>query len=266
MKTLLGSCLLLSSACIVSFIDGIALAAPPTSVTKKILSQGVPAAALSQMINFLDDFRGRSFTQDTYTCDGRDPSSVKPCEEYKRRRSSKTVTLKNPTYVVVIDYGSPSSQKRFFLINLKSGDVQRFYVSHGIGSGESDLPSRFSNIKDSKQTSLGMHVTGEVYQGSYGNTLRMYGLEKSNDEAYNRDIVMHGAWYVGEDFMNSINHKTGQKYGRMGLSWGCPALSKPNAEKLIPLLKNGSLILHYHPTLMAAAFSGKEVRLGRTKP
>ena len=81
----------------------------------------------------------------------------------------------------------------------------------------------------------------------------MYGLERSNDQAYNRDIVMHGAWYVSEDFMNSINRKTGEKYGRMGLSWGCPAVSLAIAERTIPYLKNGSLILHYHPSMNGSA-------------
>ena len=77
---------------------------------------------------------------------------------------------------------------------------------------------------------------------------------------------MHGAWYVGEDFINKIDSKTGQPFGRLGLSWGCPALSLYMAQKVIPVIKNGSLIMHYHSSLQDAALSGKEVRFAIPKP
>ncbi len=252
MKNSLGVLLLLSGF-VFTTAPLSALAAPPAAIVKKILAQGVPTEALTSMITFMDDNRGRTFNQDTYTCEGRDPESVRPCEEHKRRRSSKTVTVNGATYVAIVDYGVPSSQRRFHFINLKTGEVQKFYAAHGQGSGKGEMATRFSNVKDSRQTSLGMYLTGETYSGGYGITLRMYGLERSNDQAYNRDIVMHGAWYVSEDFMNSINQKTGKKYGRMGLSWGCPAVSLAIAERTIPYLKNGSLILHYHPSMNSSA-------------
>lgn len=228
-------------------------------LTKKILSQGVPADALRRLNKFIYENRGRSFNQDTYTCDGKDPENVRPCEESKRRRSSKTVTLNNPQYVAIVDYSAPSTQRRFYFINLRTGSVEKYYTSHGIGSGQGNYAYKFSNTKDSRQTSLGMYLTGEVYTGSYGKTLRMYGLQRSNDQAYNRDIVVHGAWYVGEDFINSTDPKTGLARGRLGLSWGCPALSLSMAEKLIPYLKGGSLIFHYHSSLLEDSMSGRQV-------
>jgi len=245
--------LLLLSSFVLTNSPSYSLAAPPAAIVKRILSQGVPGDALSRMISFMDDNRGRAFNQDTYTCEGRSPENVRPCEEHKRRRSSKTVTVNGATFVAIVDYSVPSSKRRFYFINLKTGDVKKYYAAHGQGSGKGEIPTRFSNVKDSRQTSLGMYLTGETYSGGYGMTLRMYGLERSNDQAYNRDIVMHGAWYVSEDFMNSINRKTGEKYGRMGLSWGCPAVSLAIAEKTIPYLKNGSLILHYHPSMNGSA-------------
>lgn len=236
-----------------------ASAGPQDNITRKIISQGVPADAVNRLNKFMYENRGRSFQQDTYTCEGKDPASVRPCEEIKRNRSSKYVTLNSPQYVVIVDYSAPSTQRRFYFINLRNGAVEKYYTSHGIGSGEGNYAYRFSNTKDSRQTSLGIYLTGEVYTGSYGKTLRMYGLQRSNDQAYNRDIVVHGAWYVGEEFINSINKKTGQPYGRLGLSWGCPALSLSMAEKLIPLLKGGSVIYHYHPALVDEAQSGRLV-------
>lgn len=252
MKNSFGA-LLIFSAFVLTHLSSVSVAAPSTTIVKKILAQGVPAEALQRMITFMDDNRGRTFNQDTYTCEGRDPESVRPCEEHKRRRSSKTVTVNGATYVAIVDFGVPSSKRRFYFINLKTGDVQKYYAAHGQGSGKGEMATRFSNVKDSRQTSLGMYLAGETYFGGYGIALRMYGLERSNDQAYNRDIVMHGAWYVSEDFMNSINQKTGQKYGRMGVSWGCPAVSLAIAERTIPYLKNGSLILHYHPSMNAGS-------------
>lgn len=231
------------------------------AVQKKILAQGVPADAFQRLKKFLNNNQGRTYTIDTYTCDGRDEDSVRPCEEAKRNRSSKRITVVNPQYVAIVDFTAPSTKRRFYLINLRTGAVDKFYTAHGIGSGKSNYAVAFSNTKDSRQTSLGFYVAGEVYTGHYGDTLRMYGLQRSNDEAYNRDIVLHGAWYVGEDFINSIDPKTGKARGRLGVSWGCPAVSMSVAQKIIPLLKGGSLIYHYHADLDDASLSGAEVSL-----
>jgi hypothetical protein len=230
-------------------------------ITAKVLAQGVPADAFQRLTKFMNENEGRKFNQDIYTCEGQDPANVKPCEESKRKRDTIEVSFSSPQYVVIVDYSAPSRQRRFYLIDMRSGQVQVFYAAHGLGSGRSDYATKFSNTKDSRQTSLGIYLTGDIYKGSYGKTLRMYGLERSNDQAYNRDIVVHGAWYVGEDFINSIDPKTGQPFGRLGLSWGCPALSLSMAAKVIPLIKNGSLIMHYHGALQDEAQSGKEVQV-----
>lgn len=237
------------------------------AIAHKILSQGVPSDAWQRLAKFMDENEGRKFNQDIYTCEGQDPANVKPCEEKKRKRDNLQVSFSKPENVVIVNYGAPSTERRFFLIHLPTGKVQTFYTAHGLGSGRSNYATKFSNIKDSRQTSLGIYLTGETYKGSYGRTLRMYGLERSNDQAYNRDIVVHGAWYVGEDFINKIDSKTGQPFGRLGLSWGCPALSLYMASKVIPLIKEGSLIMHYHAALQDKAQSGKEVQVGqRTVP
>lgn len=234
-------------------------AAPSQIIVQKILSQGVPANALTLLLNFMDTNRGHSFSQSTYYCQGKDPANVAPCDEPKRIPSNRYVTFENPAQAVIVDYGSPSTDYRFFHINLLSGDVQRLYASHGLGSGKSNFATRFSDIKDSKQTSLGIFMTGETYLGKYGRTQRLYGLQNSNSQAYNRDIVLHGAWYVDEKFINSIDPLTGLKYGRLGLSWGCPALSLNAIEKMISMLGYGSLVMHYHESLMDQAQSGQEV-------
>ena len=236
-----------------------AKALPSNEIVQRIVLQGVPQDALLRLLDFVYFYNGRSFYQDTYTCPGAPPGSEKPCEESKRIPSFKFVTLRNPTQAVIIDYGAPSTAYRFFLINLETGMVNKFYSSHGVGSGKSNFASRFSNIQDSRQTSLGIYMTGETYMGRYGQTLRMYGLQTSNDQAYRRDIVLHGAWYVSDKFINSIDPTTGLKYGRLGLSWGCPAVGSKHIRNLIATLGTGSLIMHYHNNLMEAALSGGEV-------
>ncbi|WP_413584642.1 murein L,D-transpeptidase catalytic domain family protein [Bdellovibrio sp. HCB274] len=244
---------------LLSLIATSAVAAPSQAIYTKILQQGVPQDALERTVRFMDENAGRSFQQSTYQCGKWPVGSIKPCEESDRSPSTQIVTLESPETIAIIDYSQPSTNRRFFLINLRTGDVIRYYVSHGKGTGNSNWATRFSNIKDSKQTSLGFYLTGDFYYGSYGKTLRMYGLQSSNDQAFNRDIVLHGAWYVGENFINSKNPKTGQPFGRLGVSWGCPALSLSIATKLIPVLEKGSLIYHYHKDLMEAAMSGTEV-------
>lgn len=245
---------------LLSLTMGTSYAAPSETIQNSIIKQGVPADALNRLVKFMDDYRGRSFNQRTYSCDGSNDESVKPCDPSRRTTTSTVVTLETPEYVAIIDYGAPSTERRFYFINLRTGVVEKYYVAHGRGSGESNYATKFSNIRDSKQTSLGIFLTGDTYEGKYGETLRMYGLQNSNEYAFIRDIVMHGAWYVSEDFANSINPQTGRKYGRMGLSWGCPALSRTVADRLIPKLKNGSLVMHYFAPLMEEALSGKEVR------
>lgn len=228
-------------------------------VVQKVVSEGIPADAVARLSKFLAENEGRSFSQSVYTCQGKEPTSIRPCEEEKRTLTTRDVTLNNPEYVAIVDFSMPSTERRFFLINTKTGAVQRYLGSHGVGTSRSNYASKFSNTKDSRQTSLGFYLAGGVYSGHYGNTLRMYGLQASNDQGYNRDIVLHGAWYVSEDFMKSINPKTKQPYGRIGHSWGCPAVSLGVIDKLVSHLKNGGVIFHYHPRLMEEALKGREV-------
>lgn len=252
---------LIGLATAVNAISIHSFAKPSGEVFKEIVSQGVPAPAMNQLITFMEENRNRTFQQDTYLCVGKSEASISPCHESERSRSTSTVALGSPRYVAIVDYTKPSTERRFYLIDLKTGRVQKYYGAHGIGSGNSKDATTFSNVKDSRQTSLGIYLTGDTYYGKYGKTLRMYGLQKSNDQSYMRDIVLHGAWYVGEDFINSLNPKTKQPFGRLGVSWGCPAVSTAIAQKIIPILQGGSLIMHYHEAVQEQALSGQSVQV-----
>ena len=91
---------------------------------------------------------------------------------------------------------------------------------------------------ESRQTSLGLFLTGGTYVGGNGYSLRLQGLDKGlNDRAEERHIVMHGAWYVSPEHARS--------YGRLGRSWGCPALPEAAAHSVIDKIKGGRFVYAY---------------------
>ncbi len=148
------------------------------------------------------------------------------------------VTRKN--LLTVIDYSLPSSQPRLWVFDLEAKKLLfRELVAHGKNSG-GDKPSFFSNASGSLATSLGLFVTGGTYVGSNGYSLRLKGLEEGvNDMAFDRAIVMHGAPYVSNYAIKAL--------GRLGRSWGCPAVRKEIARKLIDTVRGGSPIFAYYP-------------------
>ena len=145
------------------------------------------------------------------------------------------------TIVTIIDYSLPSSKKRLWVFNLKEKKLLfNTYVSHGIKSGVA-ASSFFSNKYNSKASSIGVYTTEKAYYGRHGLSLKLDGLEQGfNDNAANRAVVMHGGWYVEEDFIN--------KYGRAGRSWGCPALPDQLAASIINTIKNKALFVAYYPS------------------
>ena len=87
---------------------------------------------------------------------------------------------------------------------------------------------------------LGLFQTGQTYQGHNGYSLRLRGLEPGfNDQSEERAIVIHGADYVSQ--AQTI------RLGRLGRSWGCPAVRTPIARQLIDAIKGGSLLFAYFP-------------------
>ncbi|MGH8491511.1 MAG: murein L,D-transpeptidase catalytic domain family protein [Moraxellaceae bacterium] len=142
--------------------------------------------------------------------------------------------------LAVIDYSLPSTTPRLWVFNL--GDAALLFhelVAHGRNSGE-NMTTHFSNTLNSRATSIGLFRTRETYQGSNGYSLRMDGLEPGvNDKAMERAIVMHGAPYV--------NASVAEKMGRLGRSWGCPAVRMGVAKRLIDTLKGGQFVFSYYP-------------------
>lgn len=142
--------------------------------------------------------------------------------------------------LAIIDYTIPSRQQRLWVLDLKRKKLLfEEYVAHGKGSGE-DVPKAFSNRNGSHQTSLGLFLTDETYEGGNGYSLRLQGLSRGfNESAMERLIVMHGAPYV--------NPAAAAKMGRLGRSLGCPAVRTEVAQPMIDTLKMGQFIYAYGP-------------------
>jgi hypothetical protein len=146
--------------------------------------------------------------------------------------------VSRPHTLTVIDYSRPSTEKRLWVFDLQR-QVLLFeeLVSHGQGSGE-NMATRFSNTEGSHQSSLGLFITAESYEGQNGYSLRLDGLEPEfNDRARERAIVMHGAPYVSDAFIEAS--------GRLGRSWGCPAVRSEQARHIIDTVKGGGLVFAY---------------------
>jgi len=148
--------------------------------------------------------------------------------------------VKRADLLTVIDYSIPSSQPRLFVFNLVTKKLLfRELVAHGKNSGD-DQASFFSNEPGSLATSLGLFVTADTYDGHNGYSLRLKGLEEGfNDMAWDRAIVMHGASYVSSEAIKVL--------GRLGRSWGCPAVAPTIAHKIIDTIRGGSAIFAYYP-------------------
>jgi len=149
------------------------------------------------------------------------------------------ITKKN--IVTIVDFSKPSTQKRLFVIDVSSGKILfNTWVAHGHNSGN-EYANQFSNLPESHQSSLGFYSTMETYIGEHGYSLRLKGCEKGiNDKAFERAIVIHGADYVSDQFIN--------KRGTLGRSYGCPAIPTELSKKIIDVIKNGSCLFLYHPT------------------
>lgn len=139
--------------------------------------------------------------------------------------------------VTLIDFTKPSTENRLFVLDMKARKVLfSTVVSHGKNSGDNYATS-FSNKNNSLQSSLGFYLTENTYQGKNGYSLILNGLEKGiNDHAKQRAIVVHGAAYSNPSVIKS---------GRLGRSFGCPALPQNLSRPIINTIKDGSLLFIY---------------------
>ena len=136
----------------------------------------------------------------------------------------------------IADFSQPSSEPRFHLVDLASGQVESHRVAHGRGSdpAHSGYLERFSNDFGSYATSNGTYTTGEYYDGKYGLSMKVRGLDWSNNNAEARAIVIHNAWYAEDDMI--------PLHGMLGRSEGCFAMSRDSQYAVMRRLAGGRMI------------------------
>ena len=145
---------------------------------------------------------------------------------------------KNPGVLVIIDYSKPSNEERFYVLDLnKKKLVYSTRVAHSKNSGL-EIPLEFSDDPNSYQSSLGFFLTLGEYNGAYGYSLRLKGLEENiNANAESRAIVIHGGNIVDDEYI--------KKYGFAGRSLGCPVLPAALTKEIVNYIKHGRVLFIY---------------------
>jgi hypothetical protein len=138
--------------------------------------------------------------------------------------------------VGIVDFSKVSNEPRFYLLDTNSGQVSRHYVSHGRGSdpAHTGILQSFSNRIGSEATSEGAYLVGDYYEGQYGRSMRVRGLDRTNFNAETRAIVIHPAWYAEPTIA--------QTQGRLGRSEGCFALSAASQRETLARLGPGHFL------------------------
>lgn len=138
--------------------------------------------------------------------------------------------------IAIADFSLPSSRLRFHFVDLHNGAVRSMLVSHGIGSDprHTGMLQRFSNEVGSEATCEGAFLAANYYVGQHQLSQRLIGLDPTNNNALDRAIVIHAAWYSNADMV--------AKHGKLGRSQGCFAVGQNELDKLFSLLGEGRMI------------------------
>lgn len=140
----------------------------------------------------------------------------------------KQYKVSNYKYVVMIDYSKSIDEERLYVVNTKTKKIEcTSLVSHGVNSGKKYAVD-FSNVEGSYKSSLGAYLTEQTYNGYFGYSLIVKGLDKTNSNAKKRKIIFHST-----------------KKMKTKWSWGCFSLPEKNNKKIIDLIRNGCLVYAY---------------------
>jgi len=188
----------------------------PDFLLPHVIAQGVPAAAAAMAFQRYEMFRPK---------------------------------IRNGRFVSLIDFTAHSGQPRLYVIEVATGQVDVVPVAHGAKSDPDDdgRAQTFSNVPNSRKSSLGSYLINEKYYGKYGASMRTDGLEPTNNMARPRAIVMHPSNYVSE----------GRK--KQGRSWGCPAVPYSWITRLIERLRDGSFMFAYSNVAGTSSFDELEI-------
>jgi hypothetical protein len=136
----------------------------------------------------------------------------------------------------IVDFSMDSGHQRFHVVDLRNGQVESHAVAHGRGSDpdHSGFVELFSNQFGSYASSNGTYITGDTYQGKYGTSMKVQGLDWTNNNAESRAIVIHNAWYAEPEMI--------AQHGKLGRSEGCFAFSRASQWSVMNRLNDGRMI------------------------
>jgi hypothetical protein len=166
------------------------------------------------------------------------PPGVRP-ELFKKALAAldrHSIRIPSHDRIAIADFTTPSYRPRLYLVHLGRGEVETFLVSHGVGSdpGHTGQLQRFSNEVNSEATCEGAFLTSDYYVGKHGDSQRLLGLDPTNNNALDRAIVVHSAWYANADMIG--------KHGKLGRSQGCFAVGENELAKVFERLGPGRMI------------------------
>ncbi len=144
--------------------------------------------------------------------------------------------IRHRDFIGIVDFAAGSHEPRFHVVHLPSGHVESHRVAHGRGSDPEHVGyvERFSNDFGSHASSNGAYITGDTYDGKYGHSMKVHGLDWSNNHAEARAIVIHNAWYAEDDMI--------AQHGKLGRSEGCFAFSRKSQWDVMQRLGDGRMI------------------------
>lgn len=144
--------------------------------------------------------------------------------------------------VMFVDFRKKQKEIRLWMVDIEKRTLLlNTRVSHGEGKKRGQ---KFSNIRDSHDSSVGAYVTlrqrlsgaGKLGTRADGKKKRdvaavVEGLDSTNNRAKSRAILIHGASYVSAT--------------RAAPSWGCFATRPEDNRKIVARMQNGGFIYAY---------------------
>lgn len=194
-------------------------------------TMGLPLPVYNRPLNPVDPLAPRPAPVTAYAPGGIDPQLF---ARAKAALDSHRIAARD--FIGIADFSRPSDERRFHVVDLRSGEVESFRVAHGSGSDPSHngYLQRFSNEFGSYATSNGTYTTGDYYHGKYGLSMKTHGHDWSNNNAEPRAIVIHNAWYAEPNVV--------AQNGKLGRSQGCFAFSRADQRPVMDKLAGGRMI------------------------
>lgn len=144
--------------------------------------------------------------------------------------------IKATDRIAIVDFSVPSSQPRLHFLDVVNGKASQLLVAHGSGSDphHTGLLEKFSNAFGSNASSEGAFLTDDYYVGKHGRSQRLIGLDATNNNALDRAVVVHSAWYANDDMIKA--------HGKLGRSQGCFAVGENKLDDVFSFLGKGRMI------------------------